>query len=60
MTKLVILTVELDEAEAARALLERMVVSAPIPVSNEIKRVFSFNAKLHKAVAHTKGAKRRV
>lgn len=58
MAKLVILTVTLEEAEAAKVFLERIQVS-PTPVS-AVKSTLSFNAKLHKAIQHTKGVKQRV
>lgn len=58
MTKLVILTVALDEAEAVCSYLERQ----PLPpvVSSETKRILAFNAKLSKSIQHAKGVKRRV
>ena len=58
MAKLVILTVPLDEAEAAKAFLERLQV--PVMPSQTVKLTLSFNAKLHKAIQHTKGVKQRV
>lgn len=60
MSKLVILTVELDEAEAVRSYFLRLPVPTPAHFSTEVKRIFSFNAKLHRAIEHTKGVKRRV
>ena len=58
MAKLVIITVPLEEAEAAKAFLERVQVP-PVP-STAVKLTLSFNAKLHKAIQHTKGVKPRV
>lgn len=58
MSKLVILTVNLDEAKAVRAVLERIPV--PSVVSSEFKCILAFNAKLAKSIQHTEGVKRRV
>lgn len=58
MAKLVILTVSLEEAEAAKVFLER--VPVPSVPTNAVKNTLSFNAKLHKAIQHTKGVKTRV
>lgn len=58
MSKLVILTVKLDEAKAVRTLLER--IPLPPVVSSEFKCVLAFNAKLSKSIQHSEGAKRRV
>jgi len=58
MAKLVILTVSLEEAESAIRFLERVPVpTVPTPAT---KHTLSFNAKLHKAIQHTKGVKTRV
>lgn len=58
MAKLVILTVTLEEAEAAKTFLER--VPVPPTPTQAVKHTLSFNAKLHKAIQHTKGIKARV
>lgn len=49
----IILTVEIEEAEAVKEIIESLPVMVPAP--DRVKRVLSFNAKLHKAIQRLKG-----
>ena len=49
----VILTIEIEEAEAVKQLIDSLPIMIPTP--DRVKRVLSFNAKLHQAINRTKG-----
>lgn len=52
----VVITCKLDEAKAAKALLEKYTISeVPTP---EMLLMLKFSGKLHKAIVHTESAKR--
>lgn len=48
----IILTIEIEEAEAVKETIESLPVMIPAP--ERVKRVLSFNAKLHKAIQRSR------
>lgn len=53
MSKIVVISCELEEAEAVKICLERIRLSTDDP-SQLVKFAVSFNAKLHKAIQRAK------